>query len=85
MTKCFKKLPKKLLKEYKKNISWSVFFSNFFSEFTCLSRGLFSVGNKLSELLINTEMAFCKGNQMSIEGRSCSLEGTTLLSWQKAT
>ena len=30
-------------------------------------RGLFSVGNQISELLNNTEMAFGKGNPMSIE------------------
>ena len=38
-------------------------------------RGMFSVGNQLSELVINTEMAFGKGNQMSIEESPCSVEG----------
>ena len=49
------------------------------------SRGLFSVGNQLSELLVNTAMAFGKGNQMSIEESPCSVKGTTLSSRQKET
>ena len=52
---------------------------------TKTSRGLISVGNQLGELLINTEMVFGKGNQMSIEGSPCSVEGTTLSSRQNAT
>ena len=44
-----------------------------------------SLGNQLSELLITTEMALGKGNQMSIEGSPCSVKGTTLSSQQKAT
>ena len=51
----------------------------------CFTRGLFSVGNLLSELLINTEMVFSKGNQMSIEGIPFLVKGTTPLSLQKAT
>ena len=46
------------------------------------SRGLCSAGNQLSELLINTEMAFGKGIQMSIAGSPCLIEGTTLSSRQ---
>ena len=45
-----------------------------------LCRGMFSVGNPLSELLITTEMAFGKGNQMSIEGSPCLVKGNILSS-----
>ena len=50
-----------------------------------LDRGLSSVGNQSSELLITAEMAFSKGNQMSIEGSPWSVKGTILSSRQKAT